>query len=146
MARGPKRSNGKIGQNWMSYSWLAAIPVVFVIAIYGLTIYQGIAEEEQLSQMKPSPSSAMKDVQKSFSAKSPPPLRDDITLTTQSIEEVEWSDDESFLQSVIKSKRPVLIRNSTVKDWEIMVSNFCAMYLSLGLIFFLAGLGFNENR
>ncbi len=117
MARGSKRSNEKniIGQRLY---WLAVVPAIVGIVIYVSTIYQGIADEELFAESK---SATKPDLQKTFPSKSPPPLRDDITLTTQSIEEVEWSDDESFLNSVIRMKRPVLIRNSTVKDWEVMV-------------------------
>ena len=51
-----------------------------------------------------------------YRSKMPPILVSSIAMTK--VETRRWSNDHSFLTSVVQSKRPILIKGSSVSSWK----------------------------
>lgn len=52
-------------------------------------------------------------------SKAPLPLTKEVTILTHDIDDIEWSDTEGFIDSIIMRSRPVRVRNSPVHSWAI---------------------------
>ena len=84
-----------------------------MLAFFAVYVYVVISESE--GSVAPTDVALKGDVP----SKQPIPLSSEHTIRRQPIDELEWSEEEDFIDGVVARGRPVLLRNSPVRSWPV---------------------------